>query len=722
MFQQKHVVTVDGLHLTFETGTLAKQANGSVTVRIGETTVFASVCAAPTVAAGQDFFPLTVDYRDKFAAAGRFPGGYFKREGKPTEKEILTSRLVDRPLRPLFPVGFMNETQVIGLLMSTDGQNEPDVLMVNAASAAMMVSDIPWAGPIGCVRLGLIDGQWVINPTNDQKTLSDLDLLYVGNEKDMMMIEGSAMELPEDKFIEALEFAQQAIQPIIAAQKQLAKLGGKAKKEWALCVVEPSFLQKVRAMVGTSLKAAVFQPGEKLQREAGVSSIISSTGEKLKAEMGESFNENQLKMAFEVLQEELYRDAILNDGKRADGRGVEDLRPISCSAGIFPRVHGSALFQRGETQAVVFATLAAQKEAQELDALTGGSDKKSFILHYNFPPFSTGETGRFGSTGRREIGHGALAERSLVPVLPTDEDFPYAIRVVSEIMESNGSSSMASVCGGCLSLMDAGVPIKSPVAGISCGLVTANDASGKIARHIILTDILGAEDHFGDMDFKIAGSKNGITGFQLDLKLMGLPLSIAKEAIKRNGLARAKILEIMTSELSAPRQGLGTHAPKIFIKQIDPDKIGALIGPGGKTIRRIVEVSGAQIDINEDNSGKVLVYANNNESMQRAIEEIDLITAEIEIGKMYRGIVRGVKEFGAFVECLPGKEGLVHISELADFRVRRTEDVCREGDEMWVKCIAVDDQGRVKLSRRAAMLERGEKSTPPAAQESAPRE
>jgi polyribonucleotide nucleotidyltransferase len=713
MFKQKNSVSVEGMAMTFESGTLAKQANGSVTVRLGETTVFVAACASPKVEEGQDFFPLKVDYREKYAAAGRFPEGYFRREGAPSEKEILTSRLIDRPLRPLFPAGFMNEVQVIGLLMSADLQNEPDILMVNAASAAMMVSDIPWAGPVGCVRLGMIDGKFVVNPTNEQKLMSDLDLIYAGNERDMMMIEGSALELSEEKFIEALEFAHQAIQPIIAAQKTLAKNTNKPKKTWPLCVVEPSFLQKVRSMVGTDLKKAVFMPGEKLQREEGVVKVFDQTKEKLTAEIGEAFKEGQLKMAFEVLQEELYRDAILNDGKRADGRGVNDIRPITCGTGIFPRLHGSALFQRGETQAVVIATLAAQKDAQKLDALTGGSKKKSFILHYNFPPFSTGETGRFGGAGRREVGHGALAERSLIPVLPSDDDFPYAIRVVSEIMESNGSSSMASVCVGCLSLMDAGVPLKAPVAGISCGLVTANDASGKINKHIILTDILGAEDHFGDMDFKIAGSKNGITGFQLDLKLMGLPLSIAKEAVKQNGAARAKILEIMAAELPAPRAQLRDHAPKIFIKQIDPEKIGALIGPGGKNIRRICEVSGAQIDINEDNSGKVVIYSNNTEGMKRAIEEIDLVTAEIEIGKMYRGIVRGTKEFGAFVECLPGKEGLVHISELADFRVNRTEDVCREGDEMWVKCIAVDNMGRVKLSRRAAMQERGETSKAP---------
>lgn len=704
MLKQKHSLAVEGMNITFEAGTLAQMANGAVTARLGETTVFVSVTAAASVKEGQDFFPLTVDYRDKYFAAGRFPGGYFKREAKPSEKEILTSRLVDRPLRPLFPAGFMNETQVIGLLFSADGQNDPDVLMVNAASAALMISDIPWNGPIGCVRLGMVDGKFVVNPTHSQKAMSDLDLLYVGSEHDMMMIEGSAQEITDEKFMEALEFAQAAIRPLIMAQKELQKLCGKRKREFALVQVEPGFLQKVRSLVATDLQGAVFREGAKADRDTAVGEVFERTATTLKHEMADKFNENQLHMAFEVLQEELYRDAILKNGKRADGRGVKDLRKISCQAGVMPRVHGSALFERGETQAMVFTTLAAQKEAQELDAITGGSDKKSFILHYNFPPFSTGETGRFGMTGRREIGHGALAERSLVPVLPSDEDFPYAIRVVSEIMASNGSTSMASVCGGCLALMDAGVPLKAPVAGISCGLVTEfND--GKMHKHVILTDIIGAEDHFGDMDFKIAGSPNGITGFQLDLKIKGLPLPLAWEAIKQNKIARTEILRVMTAEISNPRTGLRDHAPRIHVKQIDPEKIGALIGPGGKTIRRIVEVSGAQIDIAEDNSGKVLIYSNEVAGMQRAIEEIDLITAEIEIGKLYRGIVRGTKEFGAFVECLPGKEGLVHISELADFRVNRTEDVCREGDEMWVKCIAVDDQGRVKLSRKAAMAE-----------------
>jgi polyribonucleotide nucleotidyltransferase len=714
MLQQKHSITVDSLNITFETGTLAQLANGSVTARLGETTVFVAATAAASIKAGQDFFPLTVDYRDKYSAAGRFPGGYFKREAKPSEKEVLTSRLVDRPLRPLFPQGFMNEVQVIGLLLSADLKNEPDVLMVNAASAAMMLSDIPWAGPIGCVRLGLIDGQWVINPTNEQRPLSDLDLIYVGNKKDMMMIEGSAMELSDEKFIEALEFAHNAIQPIIAAQEQLAKVAGKKKREFPLVKVADSFMSQVRAFVGGRMAEAVFK-SSKQERDDAVNAIKSEAEAKFAAELGEAFDENQLKMAFEVLQEEVYRDNILNHGKRADGRDVKSLRQISCQAGVMPRVHGSALFNRGETQSLVFATLAAAKEAQELDAITGGSDKKSFILHYNFPPFSTGETGRFGMTGRREIGHGALAERSIVPVLPTDDDFPYAIRVVSEIMSSNGSTSMASVCGATLALMDAGVPLRAPVAGISCGLVSQTDAQGNLQKHVVLTDIIGSEDHFGDMDFKIAGSPNGITGFQLDLKIQGLPMNIAKEAILQNKIARQQILQVMTSEIAAPRPQLNPNAPRIHIKQINPEMIGALIGPGGKTIRRIVEVSGAQIDINEDNSGKVMVYASNVESMQRAIEEIDLITAQIEIGKMYRGIVRGIKEFGAFVECLPGKEGLVHISELADFRVRRTEDVCREGDEMWVKCIAIDDQGRVKLSRKAAMAERGESTPQPAA-------
>lgn len=705
IMDQKYSVEVPDLGIQISTGSIAKQANGSVTISMGETNLLVTATAAGALRDGQDFFPLTVDYRETFSAAGKIPGGYFKREGRPNEKEILTSRLCDRPLRPLFPKGFMNEVQVIGLLLSADMVNDPDILMVNGASAALLISDIPWNGPIGGVRIGEIDGKFVVNPTHEQMLDSTLDLVYVGNEREMMMIEGSAEQCPEDRFIEALEFAQVQIQKIIAAQKELAKICGKQKREFPLVVCKPEIMQMCSEYVGGRLLEAVFQDS-KLKRQADVDALMQETAEFVKGKIGEEeFDMAQIKMAFEELQEKVYRDNILDAGKRCDGRTYMDLRPISAKTGLLPRVHGSALFSRGETQALVLTTLGTTRDCQELDGLTGGTKQKSFILHYNFPPYSVGETGRFGSPGRREIGHGALAERSLLPVLPSEDEFPYAIRLVSEIMESNGSTSMASVCGGCLSLMDAGVPIQTPVSGISCGLVTRKDESGKIIKHVVLTDIIGAEDHYGDMDFKICGTKNGITGFQLDLKIDGLPIEIAKEAIYRNHDVRMKILGIMAEAIAEPNKELKPCAPRIKIMKIDPDKIGMLIGPGGKNIRRITEYSGAQIDIDDDNPGKVCIYATSEESMKRAISEVELVTGEIEVGKTYKGIVRSIKDFGAFVECLPGKEGLVHISELADFRVNKTEDVCKLGDEILVKCIGIDDKGRVRLSRRAALCE-----------------
>ncbi|OUU24984.1 MAG: polyribonucleotide nucleotidyltransferase [Verrucomicrobia bacterium TMED44] len=702
--KQKHNVTAEKLGIEISTGSLAGLASGAVTISKGETNVFVSATAATTLRPGQDFFPLTVDYREKFTAAGRFPGGYFKREGKPSEKEILTSRLCDRPLRPLFPKGFLNEVQVIGYLLSTDQVNEADVLMVNGASAAIMISDIPWNGPIGCVRLGQIDGEFVVNPTNEQMYDSTLDLIYVGSEKEMMMIEGSADQIPEDRFVEALEFAHDAIQDIIEAQKKLAELCGKAKKEFDLVKAPDDVLALCREITGNRMEEAIFA-ASKQERQVAVDGVKEDATAACQEKFGDDFDEDHVKMAFEVIQEEVYRENILEKGKRADGRGPADLREITCETGVLPRVHGSAIFTRGETQSLVLSTLGTSRDVQDLDGLTGGPTAKSFILHYNFPPFSVGEAGRFGFTGRREIGHGALAERSVLPVLPPEDEFPYAIRIVSEIMSSNGSTSMASVCGGSLALMDAGVPLAKHVAGISTGLVSKMDDSGAIEKYVILTDIIGAEDHFGDMDFKVCGTRDGVTGFQLDLKIQGLPFDIAKEAVKQVTEARMKILSSMEEAMPTARTQLREHAPRIESVQIDPEKIGALIGPGGKNIRRITEVTGASIDIDEDNSGKVRIYATDTESMQRALNEIDLVTGEIEVGKIYRGIVRGVKDFGAFVECLPGKEGLCHISELADFRVNKTEDICKLGDEIIVKCIGIDDKGRVKLSRRAAMEE-----------------
>ncbi|MGC6456177.1 MAG: polyribonucleotide nucleotidyltransferase [Coraliomargaritaceae bacterium] len=700
--KQKHNVTVEGLGIEISTGTLAGLASGAVTISQGETELFVSTTVASALRPGQDFFPLTVDYREKFSAGGKFPGGYFKREGKPSEKEILTSRLCDRPLRPLFPKGFMNEVQVIGILLATDQVHEPDVLMVNAASAATMLSDAPWNGPVGCVRVGQIDGEFVTNPTHDEMLDSDLDLIYVGSETEMMMIEGSAEFISDERFYEALEYGQKAIQPIIAAQKELAALAGKAKKDYNLVVTPAEVTEFCEAHAADKVKEALGHDSY-TERKIAIEAIAKETSVALREKLGEeNVDSNDVARAFDEIQEKLYRQNILDTGRRVDGRGAEDLRTISCDSGVLPRVHGSAIFNRGETQALVITTLGTSRDVQDVDGLTGGATSKSFILHYNFPPFSTGETGRFGFTGRREIGHGALAERSLLPILPPEDEFPYAIRVVSEVMSSNGSTSMASICGGCLSMMDAGVPITAPCAGISTGLVTERDADGKITKHVILTDILGAEDHFGDMDFKIAGTKDGITGFQLDLKIQGLPFDITLAAIKQNAIARMKILAIMGEHLPESRSDLREHAPRIHTIQIDPEKIGALIGPGGKNIRRITEVSGAQIDIDEDNSGRVLIFSTDKEAMDRAIQEVELCTAEIEVGKTYRGIVRGIKDFGAFVECLPGKEGLVHISELADFRVNKTEDICKLGDEMIVKCLGME-KGKVRLSRKAAL-------------------
>ncbi|MDR2372072.1 MAG: polyribonucleotide nucleotidyltransferase [Puniceicoccales bacterium] len=700
----KQLFNVESEGIRFSTGSLAKQANGAVVVTLGETSVFVSAVAAKKCLPEQNFFPLTVDYRERFSAAGKFPGGYAKREGKPSEKEVLTSRLCDRPLRPLFPKGFMNEVQVIGLLLAADGKNEGDILMVNGASAALACSDIPWAGPIGCVRVGEIDGEFVANPTNEAMFRSRLDLIYVGNEKDMMMIEGNADQLAEDRFIEALAFAHQQIQPLIEAQKELARLCGKPKKIFTLHTVPENIMEICTEYKGR-LAEAVFQ-AEKVKREEDVEAVKTEAKEAVLAVVGEeTYEEFLVNMAFEELQEELYRKNILDYGKRVDDRAIDEIRPLHCETNILPRVHGTALFQRGETQALVSVTLGSSRDVQELDAITGGIKTKTFLLHYNFPPYCVGETGRTTGAGRREIGHGALAERSLSPIIPSEEVFPYSIRIVSDILESNGSSSMASVCGGCLALMDAGVPILAPVSGISTGLVTEFDAEGNLKKYVVLTDILGDEDHFGDMDFKICGTAQGITGFQLDLKIKGLPLEIAKEAIYRNREARSRILETMLAVQPCVSEHLKPSAPGFKEVWIDPDKIGALIGPGGKNIKRLTESSGAQIDIDEDNSGRVMIFAPNQESLDQVLVEINAMNAEIEVGKTYKGMVKSIKDFGVFVECLPGKEGMVHVSELAEFRVENVEDICKPNDEIIVKCVGVDEKGRVRLSRRAVLCE-----------------
>ena len=709
--QQKVTAQIGATQISIETGKIAKLADGAVVVTCGDTTVLASAVSATVVKEGQDFFPLTVDYREKAAAAGKFPGGYFKREGRPTEKETLTSRMIDRPLRPLFAPGYFYDTQIISILLSADGENDPDILAINGASAALCVSDVPFAGPIGAVRVGRVNGQFVANPTHTERAQSDLDLVYVGIENDIIMIEGSAKELPEVEFVKALEFAHGHAREMIRVQKELAAMVNKPKRDAELFQVNQELLEIAYHVAGDRIEQALYTEGKVARAKA-----IEALRAEVQAAILEKHPETDpfaISRAFDYVQKKAFRVSILEKQKRVDGRGYTDLRPISCEVSVLPRAHGSAIFQRGETQAVALTTLAPIEEAQMLDAYGGGEQSKRFILHYNFPPFSVGETGRTGGPGRREIGHGALAERSLEPVVPSEQDFRYAIRISSEIMESNGSTSMASVCAGTLALMDAGVPTKTPVAGISVGLVTEHGEDRKIKRYELLTDIIGSEDHFGDMDFKLCGTDAGVTGFQLDLKLPGISHKMMAEAIERAKEARTKILDIMRSALDKPRPELSKYAPRIETIKINPEKIGALIGPGGKTIKGIVAETGAEINIEDD--GSVHIYATSGESMARAKEIIAGMTREIEIGQTYQGRVVSTKEFGAFVEVLPGKDGLVHISELADFRVKRTEDVAKVGDIIWVKCIGIDDKGRVKLSRKAALKERAEKETGQAA-------
>ncbi len=705
--QQKVTAQIGATQISIETGKIARLADGAVVVSCGDTMVMASAVSATIIKEGQDYFPLTVDYREKAAAAGKFPGGYFKREGRPTEKETLTSRMIDRPLRPLFPHGYFYDTQVISLLLSADGENDPDILALNGASAALCVSDIPFAGPIGAVRVGRVKGQFVANPTHAEREQSDLDLIYVGTENDVIMIEGAAEEVPEADFVKALEFAHGPAREMIRIQRELAARVGKPKREMPLLQVNQDLLEIAYRVAGDRIEAALYTEGK-----VGRAKAIDALREEVKASILEKHPEADkfaMAQAFDYVQKKAFRKSILEKQKRMDGRSYQDLRPITCEVGVLPRAHGSAIFQRGETQALALATLAPIEEAQMIDAYGGGEQSKRFILHYNFPPFSVGETGRTGGASRREIGHGALAERSLEPIVPSENDFRYAIRISSEIMESNGSTSMASVCGGMLSLMDAGVPIKGMVAGISVGLVTEHGEDRQLKRYELLTDIIGSEDHFGDMDFKLCGTDNGVTGFQLDLKLPGVSHKIMAEAIQRAKEARTKILELMRSSLDKPRSELSKYAPRIETIKINPEKIGALIGPGGKTIKGIVAETGAEINIEDD--GSVHIYATSGESMARAKEIIGGMTREIEIGQTYQGRVVSVKEFGAFVEVFPGRDGLVHISELADFRVKRTEDIAKVGDMIWVKCIGIDDKGRVKLSRKAALKERAEAET-----------
>lgn len=695
-----HTVTanVGANPLTFETGKMAKLADGAVVVKSGETTVLVTACSLTKIREGQSWFPLSVEYKERAFAAGVFPGGYFKREGRPTEKEILTCRMTDRPLRPLFPKGYLYETQIVALMLSADGINDADILSMNGASAALTISDIPFARPIGAVRVGRIDGEFIINPTFEQREESDLDLVYVGDKENVIMIEGGADQIPEEEFVKALYFAQENVQKLVAAQEELKAVAGKETREYEVSVAKQDLLDIAYEVAGDRIESAIYA-ASKVERGKKVGALRDEVEATIKERYPET-TDFEIEQAFEFLQKKAFRISILDKGQRADGRTPADLRPLFAEEGLLPRVHGSALFARGETQALAVSTLAPADERQYFDNYAGGEDSKHFILHYSFPPFSVGEAGRFGGLNRREIGHGNLAERSIAPVIPTEEEFPYAIRTVSEVLESNGSSSMATVCAGTMSLMGAGVPLKNPVSGISVGLVTDFDEDGNMLRYERLLDIIGSEDFYGDMDFKLCGTPEGVTSYQLDLKLPGIPLKILEEAVYQAKDGRALVLDKMLSVINETA-AISEHAPRIETIKIDPDKIGMLIGPGGKNIKGIQAESGA--DLNIDDDGTVSIYAAKKESLDRAVEMVELMFAEVEVNKTYTGKIVSTTAFGAFIEVLPGKDGLIHISELAEGRVEKTEDVVKVGDEVTAKCIGIDDKGRVKMSIRAVL-------------------
>ena len=686
--------------LVIETGKLAKLADGAVTVQMGETIVMVSAVSQTKIREGQTWFPLSVEYKERASAAGTFPGGYFKREGRPTEKEILTCRMTDRPLRPLFPKGYLYDTQIIALLLSADQENDADVLAMNGASAALAISDIPFAGPIGAVRVGRIDGEFVINPTFEQREDSDLDLIYVGNKTDVIMIEGAADEIPDAEFKKSLHFAQAAVAQIVEAQEELMKLAGKEKRDYKVTVAKEDLLEIGYAVAGDRIEDAIYA-ASKVERGKKVGALRDEVEVAIKEKFPET-TEFEIEQVFEYIQKKAFRVSIMEKGVRADGRKLRDLRTLYGEIGTLPRVHGSAIFSRGETQALGICTLAPADEKLYVDNYAGGEDSKNFFLHYNFPPFSVGETGRFGGMNRREIGHGALAERSIAPMLPSTEDFPYSMRISSEVMESNGSTSMATVCAGTMALLDAGVPMIRPVAGISTGLVTEQDADGNMTKHVVILDIIGSEDFYGDMDFKLCGTSEGVTGYQLDLKLPGIPLSILEEGIDLALEGRGDVLAKMAESITGPGE-LSPYAPRIETVTIPQDRIGELIGPGGKNIKAIQAESGAELNIEDD--GTVHIYASKQEGLEAAKNMIDMMFAEVEIGKTYTGKVMNVTTFGAFMEVLPGKDGLVHISELEEGRVNQVEDVCKKGDVITAKCIGIDDKGRVKMSRKAALRE-----------------
>jgi polyribonucleotide nucleotidyltransferase len=686
-------VQVGAESLTLETGHIAKQAHGACVVRLGDTVVLTTACMQASTLP-RDFLPLTVDYREYAYAAGRIPGGFFKREGRATEKETITARLIDRPLRPLFPPGYTSETQIISFVLSADGEHDPDILAINGASTALVLSEIPFYHPIAAVRVGLVDGQVVFNPTNSQRDVADLDLVVVGTEEAVMMVEAGANQLSEKTLLDCIWAGHAELQKIIQAQIAMFRERGLSKPAWSAPEAYPQELyHEVRNSIGARLKSALHTQG-KFERKEALSAVV-------KEYLGTIPEDNpvkrgQAKKVIETLEEETLYDSVLNDRIRFDSRKLDEIRPIDIEVGLLPRTHGSALFTRGETQALATVTLGTQRDAQIIEEYEGET-KQKFLLHYNFPPFSVGEVKFMRGASRREIGHGVLARRALLPVLPHEEDFPYTVRVVSDILESNGSSSMATVCGGSLALFDAGVPLLAPVAGVAMGLVQRGE------NFAVLTDIAGQEDHYGDMDFKVAGTRKGITALQMDIKVGGVSKSVMETALEQARVGRLHILGKMEAIIGTPRQDLSDFAPRLYTIQINKEKIRDIIGPGGKTIRSIVEETGCQVEV--ENDGRVIIASPNAEAAKRAIQMVERLTQVPEIGKVYAGTVRRVEAYGAFVEIMPGTDGLVHISELAPYRVRETSDVVKEGDELEVKVIDIDDTGRVRLSRKAVIVE-----------------
>ena len=681
-------VSVEGRNLSIEAGQVARAADGAAWVRYGDTVVLVTAVAIKEPREDIDFLPLTVDYQERAYAVGKIPGGFFKREGRPHEKETLSGRLIDRPVRPLFPKGYHQDVQIIATVLSADQENDPDVLAVVGASAALSASPIPFLGPIGCVRVGRVDGRLVVNPTYEQLGQSDLEVVVAGTEAAIVMVEGGAREVPEEAMLEALLFGHRALQPIIQIQRELVRQMGVSKPEFVSSPADPALQSRIEELCQARMRELTFVP-EKEEQKARRRMLLD---EALAAVATEPSSVSlQVRDIFEELEKQEMRRLILEEGRRADGRSVTTVRPITCEVSVLPRTHGSALFTRGQTQALVTTTLGTAEDEQRLDDLEGES-RKRFMLHYNFPPFSVGEVKFIRSASRRDIGHGALAERAIEPVLPSKEEFPYTVRIVSDILESNGSSSMATVCGASLSLMDAGVPVRSPVAGVAMGLVKEGD------KTVVLTDIQGLEDHLGDMDFKVAGTRAGVTSIQMDIKIQGITEAILRQALTQAREARMEVLDLMGRALAKPRSNLSPFAPRILSFKIPVDKIREVIGPGGKIIRGIVEQTGAKIDIEDD--GTVSIASVDEAAAQKAMEIIGKIVEVPEVGKVYLGKVVKITDFGAFVEILPGTDGLLHISQIAHERVKRVEDVLKEGEEVMVKVIDVDKSRKIRLSRR----------------------